>query len=105
KQIMSAKSANLYVAQVDALEQLAKGDLEHTSSGWVATAGPKSVLGHPTIRSLAKRGLCRIVCPQGPEIAPITPAGRGVLTAVDQARARIRLATNWSSGVPSSPPR
>jgi hypothetical protein len=68
--VMSAKSTNLYVAQVDALELLAKGDLEHTSSGWITAAGNAPVLGHPMIRSLANRGLCSIVCAHGRELAP-----------------------------------
>jgi hypothetical protein len=90
---MPAKSANLYVAQVDALEQLAKGDLKHTANGWVPTAHLQPVLGHPTIRSLAKRGLCRIVHPHGREMAHITRAGRNVWSAIDHARASIRSAS------------
>jgi hypothetical protein len=87
---MSAKSANLYVAQVDALERLAEGDLEHTSSGWVTAAGNAPVLGHPTIRSLANRGLCNIVCAHGRELARITRAGRNAWSAIDHTRTRIR---------------
>src|SRR6516162_6430927 len=61
---MPAKSASLYASQVDALEHLAKSDLERTAGGWIVLAEPRMpVFRHVTVRSLADRGLCRIARP------------------------------------------
>ena len=90
---MRAKPSPLYNAQVDALEQMAKSDIEHGGPGWVVLAHPLMPVIRPqTIRSLAERGLCRIIWLHGRETARITQAGRKALSEIRAVRARIRSA-------------
>jgi hypothetical protein len=79
--------------QVDALEQLAKSNLEHFSSGWVVIAHPSMpIISHMTVRSLADRGLCRMIQHSGREIARITQNGRKAWREIEAVRARIHSA-------------
>jgi hypothetical protein len=79
--------------QVDALEQLAKSNLEHVTSGWIAIAHPSMpIISHVTVRSLADRRLCRIVQHSGREIARITQNGRKAWREIEAVRARIHSA-------------
>ena len=79
--------------QVDALEQLAKSNLEHVSSGWVVIAHPSMpIISHLTVRSLAERRLCRLTRHSGREIARITQNGRKAWREIAAVRARIHPA-------------
>jgi hypothetical protein len=79
--------------QVDALEQLAKSNLEHVSSGWIVVAHPSMpIISHVTVRSLADRRLCRIISHSGREIARITQTGRKAWREIETVRARIHSA-------------
>jgi hypothetical protein len=79
--------------QVDALEQLAKSNLEHVSSGWIFVAHPSMpIISHVTVRSLADRRLCRIISHSGREIARITQTGRKAWREIETVRARIHSA-------------
>ncbi len=79
--------------QVDALEQLAKSNLEHVSSGWIVIAHPSMpIISHLTVRSLADRRLCRITQHTGREIARITQNGRKAWREIEAVRARIHSA-------------
>ena len=88
---MQAKS--LGRCQADALEQLAKSKLERADPGWTVAARPlMPLILHQTVRSLADRGLCRIMWQAGRETARITQGGRKVWGGIQAARARIRSA-------------
>jgi hypothetical protein len=79
--------------QADALEQLAKSEIERASAGWVVLAHPSSpVIPHQTVRSLADRGLCRIFWRSGREAARMTQTGRKAWREIEAARARVRSA-------------
>ncbi len=79
--------------QADALEQLAKSNLERVSSGWIVLAHPlMPVIPHPTVRSLADRGLCRVIWHGDQETARITQAGRKMWAEIQAARVRIHSA-------------
>jgi hypothetical protein len=79
--------------QADALEQLAKSNLERVSPGWLVVASPlMPVIPHLTVKSLADRGLCRIIWHGGQETARLTQAGRKVRSEIQAARARIQSA-------------
>src|SRR5262245_17980755 len=87
------KAKHLGRCQADALEQLAKRDLKRMSPGWTVLGQPlMPVIPHPTVRSLANRGLCRIKWRAGRETARITQGGRKVWGEIQAARARI-----WSA--------
>ena len=77
----------------EALEQLATSELERADPGWTLKAHPlMPVILHQTVRSLADRGLCRIVRHSVQETARITQNGRKAWREIEAARARIRSA-------------
>jgi hypothetical protein len=88
---MQAK--HLGTCQADAIEQLAKSEIERVSAGWTVIAHPSMpVIPHQTVRSLADRGLCRILQHSGRETARITQSGRKAWREIEAARVRIRSA-------------
>ena len=56
------QTKSLGTCQADAIEQLVRSEIERVSAGWIVIAHPLTpIIPHQTVRSLAERGLCRIL--------------------------------------------
>ncbi len=87
------QATSLGRCQADALEHLAKSEIERVAAGWIVIAQPsKPIIPHMTMRSLVNRGLCRLSWHSGRERARITRGGRKAWNEIEIARATIRSA-------------